>query len=208
MDARKQRRLLRKVKLAAIAAATVYTSIGIRTLVTDAGEAAEQKSVMDTAAVTGAGIREFSGREASQEVKILVPEPENEQSSERDAEESYLLAKLAMAEAEGEDTEGKALVILVVLNRVRSERFPDTVEDVILEEQNGVHQFSVTQKGGRWYKVEPDEDCYKALELVTLENWDESEGALYFESRSDSTWHQNHLQFLFQHGKHYFYKEG
>ena len=32
MDARKQRRLLRRVKLAAIAAATVYTSIGIRTL--------------------------------------------------------------------------------------------------------------------------------------------------------------------------------
>ena len=43
------------------------------------------------------------------------------------------LAKLAMAEAEGEDTEGKALVILVVLNRVQSEGFPDTVEDVILE---------------------------------------------------------------------------
>ena len=113
-----------------------------------------------------------------------------------------------MAEAEGEDTEGKALVILVVLNRVRSEGFPDTVEDVIMEEHNGVRQFSVTKEGGRWYKVEPDEDCYKALELVTLEEWDESEGALYFESRSDSTWHQNHLQVLFQHGKHYFYKEG
>lgn len=208
MDARKQKRLLRRVKLAAIAAATVYTSIGIGTLVTDAGEGTEQEPVIDTAAVTSAGIQEFSGREASQEVKILVPEPETEQSSEWDAEESYLLAKLAMAEAEGEDTEGKALVILVVLNRVQSEGFPDTVEDVILEEQNGVHQFSVTQEGGRWYKVEPDEDCYKALELVMLENWDESEGALYFESRSDSTWHQNHLQFLFKHGKHYFYKEG
>ena len=50
-----------------------------------------------------------------------------------------------MAEAEGEDTEGKALVILVVLNRVRSEGFPDTVEDVIMEEHNGVRQFSVTK---------------------------------------------------------------
>ena len=38
MDARKQRRLLRRVKLAAIAAATVYTSIGIRMIVTDAGK--------------------------------------------------------------------------------------------------------------------------------------------------------------------------
>lgn len=206
MDARKQRRLLRRAKLAAIAAATAYTLIGIRMVVTDAGEGIKLEPIISTAAVTGAGIREFSGREASQGVNVLVPEPETEQSSEWDAEDSYLLAKLAMAEAEGEDTEGKALVILVVLNRVRSEGFPDTVEDVILEEHNGVHQFSVTQEGGRWYKVEPDEDCYKALELVTLGNWDESEGALYFESRSDSTWHQNHLQFLFQHGKHYFYK--
>lgn len=208
MDARKQRRLLRRVKLAAIAAATVYTSIGIRMIVTDAGEGIKPDLVISTAAVTEAGIREFSGREASQGAKVLAPEPETEQSSEWDAEDSYLLAKLAMAEAEGEDTEGKALVILVVLNRVRSEGFPDTVEDVIMEEHNGVRQFSVTKEGGRWYKVEPDEDCYKALKLVTLEEWDESEGALYFESRSDSTWHQNHLQFLFQHGKHYFYKEG
>lgn len=208
MNARKQRRLLRRVKLVVIAAATVYTSIGIRMIVTDAGEGIERTSAIYTTENAGAGIHEFSGRETSQGVKFLVPEPETEQSSEWDAEDSYLLAKLAMAEAEGEDTEGKALVILVVLNRVRSEEFPDTVKDVILEEHNGVCQFSVTQEGGRWYTVEPDEDCYKALELVMLENWDESEGALYFESRSDSTWHQNHLQFLFQHGKHFFYKEG
>ena len=208
MDARKQRRLLRRVKLVAIAAATVYTSIGIRMIVTDAGEGIERTPAIYTTENAGAGIHEFSGRETSQGVKFLVPEPETEQSPEWDAEDSYLLARLAMAEAEGEDTEGKALVILVVLNRVRSEGFPDTVEDVIMEEHNGVRQFSVTKEGGRWYKVEPDEDCYKALELVTLEEWDESEGALYFESRSDSTWHQNHLQFLFQHGKHYFYKEG
>lgn len=41
-----------------------------------------------------------------------------------DADDSYRLAKIAMAEAEGEDTEGKALVILVVLNRVWSDEFP------------------------------------------------------------------------------------
>lgn len=43
------------------------------------------------------------------------------------------LAKIAMAEAEGEDTEGKAQVILVVLNRVWSNDFPDTIEGVITE---------------------------------------------------------------------------
>ena len=41
------------------------------------------------------------------------------QSNEKitfNSNDSYLLSKIAMAEAEGEDTEGKALVILVVLN--------------------------------------------------------------------------------------------
>ena len=199
---------MHSVKLAAITVAAVYTFIGIRPFIADAGEEPESEPVADATVAVIADVQEPSGSDTSAGAKILVPEPQATQSSDRDAEDSYLLAKLAMAEAEGEDTEGKALVILVALNRVRSEGFPDTVEDVILEEHNGVCQFSVTQEGGRWYTVEPDEDCYKALEMVTLENWDESEGALYFESRSDSTWHQNNLQFLFKHGKHYFYKEG
>ena len=205
METRKRRRLLRSAKVAAIAAATVYTSVGVMSLIADAGEEMEQEPVLDIVAVMDADIQEPAGDSASVGVNVLVPEII--QSLDWGAEESYLLAKLAMAEAEGEDTKGKALVILVVLNRVWSEGFPDTVEDVILEEHNGVNQFSVTQDGGRWYTVEPDEDCYKALELIMQEHWDESEGALYFESQSDSTWHQNNLQFLFKHGKHYFYKE-
>ena len=48
-----------------------------------------------------------------------------------DADEAYMLEKITMAEAEGEDTEGKALVMLVVLNRVWSDEFPGTIEDVI-----------------------------------------------------------------------------
>lgn len=116
-------------------------------------------------------------------------------------DEAYLLAKIAMAEAESEDTEGKALVILVVLNRVHSDEFPDTIEEVIFEDG----QFAPVSNG-RYDKVEPDEDCYKAIELVET-GWDGSCGATYFESKSKSTWHSRNLTFLFQHGKHYFYKE-
>lgn len=116
-------------------------------------------------------------------------------------DEAYLLAKIAMAEAESEDTEGKALVILVVLNRVHSDEFPDTIEEVIFEDG----QFAPVGNG-RYDEVEPDEDCYKAIELVET-GWDGSCGATYFESKSKSTWHSRNLTFLFQHGKHYFYKE-
>lgn len=119
-----------------------------------------------------------------------------------DTEDAYLLAKIAMAEAEGEDTEGKALVMLVVLNRVRNDRFPDSIEEVIF--QKG--QFSPVGNG-RYESVEPNNDCYKALKLIKDKNWDESRGAVYFESKSDSKWHSENLTFLFRHGKHYFYRE-
>ena len=105
-----------------------------------------------------------------------------------------------MAEAESEDTEGKALVMLVVLNRVWDDEFPDTIEEVIF--QKG--QFSPISNG-RYDEVEPDEDCYRALQLIQTGGWDESHGATY--SKSVSTWHSENLTFLFKHGKHYFYKE-
>jgi N-acetylmuramoyl-L-alanine amidase len=123
-------------------------------------------------------------------------------STDWDADESYLLAKIAMAEAEGEDVEGKALVILVVLNRVWSDEFPDTIESVIY--QKG--QFSPISNG-RFDRVEPDEDCWLALDMVQSQHWDESQGATYFESKSDSAWHSENLKFLFKHGNHYFYED-
>ena len=120
-----------------------------------------------------------------------------------DADEAYMLEKIAMAEAEGEDTEGKALVMLVVLNRVWSDEFPGTIEDVIFQ-KNAFTPVS----NGRYDRVEPDEDCAKALEMITVGHWDESQGALYFERTSDeSTWHTRNLEKLFTHGAHTFYTE-
>ena len=115
-------------------------------------------------------------------------------------EEDELLMKIAEAEAEGEGTKGKALVMLVVLNRVESDSFPDTVAEVIY--QDG--QFS-TVTDGRLGAAEPDQECYEALELIS--EWDGSEGALYFESCSGESWHSQNLELLFAYGNHSFYKE-
>lgn len=146
--------------------------------------------------------------ETVQPVIMKTPEPIRTEEPQGDswsldwsADESYILAKIAMAEAESEDTEGKALVILVVLNRVWDASFPGTIEGVVMQE----NQFSPVANG-RYDSVEPDDDCLDALELV-MDGWDESEGALYFESRSSSAWHQRNLKYLFKHGNHYFYKE-
>ncbi len=123
------------------------------------------------------------------------------ESRNLDTTEKIMLLKLAMAEAEGESTEGKALVIRVVLNRVQSEDFPGTVEEVIFQQG----QFSPVKEGGRYYTTEPNEDCRVALEMV-IQGWDKSKGALYFESCVNGSWHSDHLEFLYQVGKHKFYR--
>lgn len=123
-------------------------------------------------------------------------------SMDWDAEDAYLLAKIAMAEAESEGVEGKALVMLVVLNRVWDESFPDSIAEVIFQKR----QFS-SIGDGRYDRVEPDEECYEALRLIQIGGWDESQGATYFESKSASAWHSENLTFLFQYENHYFYKE-
>lgn len=197
MNRRRKRWLLRNAKIFAVCGAMIYLVGGLKEISSYAIESQTIRAEIEPLVV---------------EMKMEEPEetvPEEEQyrslvySRDWDAEESYLLAKIAMAEAEGEDTEGKALVIMVVLNRVWSEGFPDSIEEVIMQDK----QFSVTQEGGRWWTVEPDEDCYKALDMVMLDRWDESYGALYFESEGKSTWHQDNLEYLFKHGNHYFYKE-
>ena len=107
--------------------------------------------------------------------------PEFTYSKDWDADDAYLLAKIAMAEAEGESMQTKTLVILTVLNRVQSDEFPDTIKEVIFQKGNGAHQFSPTIPGGRWYTTEPNEDCWEAVCKVQEAIYDYSGGALYFE---------------------------
>ena len=135
-----------------------------------------------------------------------TPEPEATYASmihsyDWDGEDERMLAKIAMAEAEGESVEGKALVILVVLNRVWSDQFPDSIEAVIFQK----NQFSPIAEGGRYWTTEPDAGCYEALELV-MGGWDESQGAFYFESTGKDGWHSQNLEFLFEYGGHKFYR--
>lgn len=87
------------------------------------------------------------------------------------ADEEYIAARMAMAEAEGEDTKGKALVILVIYNRTKSGKFPDTVEDVI-SQKNAFTSYH----NGRYKAVEPDTDCWAAMDLIQETGWDGSQG--------------------------------
>lgn len=71
--------------------------------------------------------------------------------------EIELMATIVMAEAEAEPEEGQRLVIDVILNRVDSPNFPDTVSEVIFQP----NQFSPINNG-RF------ERCYAKPELIQL----------------------------------------
>lgn len=108
--------------------------------------------------------------------------------------EMELIAQLVMAEAGNQDLTGKRYVVDVVLNRVDSDDFPDTVEEVIFQK----NQFSVIENGAfdeaGWTITE---ECYEAVELEYEErlNYD----ILYF-SRGQSKYASNH----FKHQDHWF----
>lgn len=142
-----------------------------------------------------------------EEVESIETYPEFEYSKDWDANDSYLLAKIAMCEAGNQNTQTKTLVIMTILNRVWDDYFPDTIEEVIFQQgSNGVYQFSPIGDGS-WEKNEPDEDCWEAVRIVMESRYDYSDGALYFESyKNEDNWHSRNLEFLYQSQAMRFYK--
>lgn len=192
------RRTRRKLKLLAVDLAMIYLAFG---MTRDLNFRTEKPQVRIDIRETNEEYQAPVNEELTQIItEEAVTEP-HEKTYDFDTAEAEMLAKLAMAEAGIESTEGKALVINVVLNRVADDSFPDSIEEVIY--QKG--QFS-TVTFGQFQSAEPDEGCLEAVDMVAY-GWDESQGATYFESKSDSTWHQDNLEFLFQYEHHFFYKE-
>lgn len=78
--------------------------------------------------------------------------------------EAYLLAAIIQCEAEGESYEGKIAVGNVVLNRVASTSFPNTITGVIYQEK----QFSPVASGRLAYRLEAgvNDECIKAANEV------------------------------------------
>lgn len=128
------------------------------------------------------------------EVKTLVkveeePEPEPKMS----IEDIELIAKITMAEAEGECEEGQRLVISTILNRLDSEHFPNTVSEVIYQ----TNQFECTGNG-RADKCYPT-DYFCDLVKDELENRTNSE-VMFFRANDYS----NYGTPMFPVGNHYF----
>lgn len=91
-----------------------------------------------------------------------------------------LLARLVYGEARGEPYSGQVAVAAVVLNRVRSSSFPNTVSGVIY--QRGA--FDVVSDGQ--INLTPNDTARKAAQDA-LNGWDPSYGAIYYFNPSTAT---------------------
>lgn len=92
----------------------------------------------------------------------------------------YLLAKAIHAEARGEPYTGKVAVGAVILNRVDSAQFPNTIAGVIY--QRGA--FTAVDDGQ--INLEPDEEAMRAARDA-MNGWDPSGGCLYYYNPEKST---------------------
>ncbi len=115
--------------------------------------------------------------ERETEAEVESEEPVSKPVFSISEEEYELLARLVAAEAEDQGFEAQYDVACVVMNRVLSERFPDTITEVIWQSR----QFS-SMWNGRFDRTKTTESCYEAVRHMLEVGIGLPEDVLYFTS--------------------------
>ncbi len=92
----------------------------------------------------------------------------------------YLLAKCVHAEARGESYTGQVAVAAVILNRVKSADFPNTIAGVIYQ------PWAFTAVNDGQINLEPNQTAYNAARDA-MNGWDPTYGALYYYNAKTAT---------------------
>jgi N-acetylmuramoyl-L-alanine amidase len=108
----------------------------------------------------------------------------------------HLLAKAVYGEARGEPFEGQVAIAAVILNRVRSPLFPNTVAGVIFE------PLAFTAVADGQFYLAPNGDAYRAAQLA-LDGWDPTGGAIYYFNPATATspwiWSRPYIKTIGRH---------
>jgi len=125
-------------------------------------------------------------------------------------EDKEVLLRIVEAEATSEDIKGRMLVANVILNRVVSKKFPNSITEVVFQNNGTTYQFAPI-KDGRYWTVKVSDETREAVERV-LAGEDYSQGALYFAARKLANqtamrWFDTSLKYLFRHGVHEFFTD-
>ena len=143
--------------------------------------------------------------QAAAEETVVAEEPAREAFTGYSESDYNVLLRIVQAEAGNCDIEGRVMVANVILNRVESGSFPNTITKVVYQK----HQFSPVSNGSI-KRCKVTTETVEAVERA-LAGEDLTDGALYFmnrraSSKKNANWFDRHLEFLFKHGNHEFFR--
>lgn len=116
-----------------------------------------------------------------------------------------ILERIVEAESGDQTIKGRQMVANVILNRMKSEKFPNSVRDIVFAGR----QFSPVSNGS-YYRVKVSSQTKKAVEKALKEK-DNTNGALYFMYRAGSdssnvSWFDRELTKICEYGCHEFFR--
>ncbi|MGE5632037.1 MAG: cell wall hydrolase [Caulobacteraceae bacterium] len=117
----------------------------------------------------------------------------------------YWLSRIINAEAEAEPYAGKVAVSNVILNRVKSDLFPNTVKGVIFEYYKGIPQFSPVADG-TIYNTPNADSIRAAKDAMNGVNYVGSATYFFNPDKSEGAWIVANKTFVKRIGNHVFYR--
>lgn len=116
-----------------------------------------------------------------------------------------LLCRVVEAEIGGGSFEQKINVATTIINRYNSDKFPSSWNEILLQNSNGVYQYS-SISDGRIYKIKVSDSTIHAIEYAWYFGSDNVKDATYFcADNEESRWHKT-LNKIYDDGLHSFYK--
>jgi N-acetylmuramoyl-L-alanine amidase len=117
----------------------------------------------------------------------------------------YWLSRIIEAESRGESYTGKVAVGSVIINRVASSDFPNTIKGVIFEYFQGIPQFSPVEDGSIYNT--PSAESIRAAQDA-LNGVRPVGSATYFfnPDKASGTWIVNNKTYVTHIGGHVFYR--
>ncbi len=169
---------------------------------TEMNDAKEETGISEVEPEAGS---EETGVQAAAETAMEQEEPVREVFTGYSESDYNVLLRIVQAEAGNCDIEGRVMVANVILNRVESGSFPNTITKVVYQK----HQFSPVSNGSI-KRCKVTTETVEAVERA-LAGEDLTDGALYFmnrraSSKKNANWFDRHLEFLFKHGNHEFFR--
>jgi len=153
--------------------------------------------------ITEKAVKKFQSDNGLASDGIVGPKTRSALYSEFTEGDTYWLARIVHAEAQGESYAGKLAVANCVLNRVRSREYPNTIYEVIFDKKHGV-QYQPTINGAIYNS--PSSEAMKAAKSAVNGNNNVGKSMFFFNpKKSTSNWISKNRTYYTTIGNHKFY---